>query len=311
MPSASRFTPTAVQRVTREWLEVLQRDASHPSIVTWVPLNESWGVPSLTGEPAQRQYVAALAALTRAVDPTRLVVSNDGWEHVDSDIVTVHDYHQDAEVLQARYGTESAAAAVVQEGRPWRRRICLVGRPHAGRPVMLSEFGGISSARILGWGYGSADDDHVLRQRLELLFHAVRSSASLAGFCYTQLTDTATETNGLLDAARHPKLAIAVLRAMIEGEPVEAESAAAPIRPETLGATGPTQNPAISLRDTGDSTGPGTGPDEADSRGRPPGPAHEQSAADRAPQARRGLPDIALLDAPANFALQRAEHIRR
>jgi beta-galactosidase/beta-glucuronidase len=45
MANAYVFSPMAVERLTREWVDVLRRDYSHPCIVTWVPLNESWGVP--------------------------------------------------------------------------------------------------------------------------------------------------------------------------------------------------------------------------------------------------------------------------
>jgi hypothetical protein len=39
----------------------------------------------------------------------------------------------------------------------------------------------------------------------------------LAGFCYTQLTDTMQEANGLLTEDREPKLPIEELRSMITG----------------------------------------------------------------------------------------------
>ena len=48
MPSAYRFTRTAIKRTIREWGEAMERDYSHPCIVCWVPFNESWGVPELT-----------------------------------------------------------------------------------------------------------------------------------------------------------------------------------------------------------------------------------------------------------------------
>ncbi len=57
MANAYVFSANAVERLTREWMEVLQRDYSHPCIVTWVPLNESWGVPALERDPAQQSYV--------------------------------------------------------------------------------------------------------------------------------------------------------------------------------------------------------------------------------------------------------------
>ncbi|MFD1731696.1 glycoside hydrolase family 2 protein [Deinococcus malanensis] len=43
MANAYIFTPEAQRRLTREWQDVLERDYNHPSVVTWVPVNESWG----------------------------------------------------------------------------------------------------------------------------------------------------------------------------------------------------------------------------------------------------------------------------
>lgn len=42
MPSAYRFTDDSVRRTTREWMDVIERDYSHPCIAAWVPFNESW-----------------------------------------------------------------------------------------------------------------------------------------------------------------------------------------------------------------------------------------------------------------------------
>jgi hypothetical protein len=41
----------------------------------------------------------------------------------------------------------------------------------------------------------------------------------LAGFCYTQLTDTMQEANGLLDEDRRPQLPVERLRRIITGRP--------------------------------------------------------------------------------------------
>ena len=75
MPSAYRFTQQSVQRVTREWTAAIARDASHPCVVAWVPVNESWGVPNLPDNPAERHYVRALYHLTHTLDPTRKVTT--------------------------------------------------------------------------------------------------------------------------------------------------------------------------------------------------------------------------------------------
>jgi beta-galactosidase/beta-glucuronidase len=220
-PGAYEFSPTAVERMTREWLEVLHRDRSHPSIVTWVPLNESWGVQHIAHSPAMRAYARALADLTRAIDPTRPVISNDGWEHVASDIVSVHDYEWRPEVMRERYGSAEAIDHLISGVGPAGRRILLDGAPTDGLPVMLTEFGGIrytpGGAAEDAWGYSSASTADEFRERLGGLLAAVRASEVLAGFCYTQLTDTMQEANGLLTEDREPKLPIEELRSMITG----------------------------------------------------------------------------------------------
>jgi hypothetical protein len=79
MPSAYRFTGRSIKRLMREWTEAIERDLSHPCVVIWVRFNESWGVPELSTTPAPRDAVAAFYHLTRTLDPSRLVVGNDGW----------------------------------------------------------------------------------------------------------------------------------------------------------------------------------------------------------------------------------------
>lgn len=55
------------------------------------------------------------------------------------------------------------------------------------------------------------------RDRIGSIVLAVLASPLLAGFCYTQLTDTGQETNGLCDQNRVSKLPEETVRAMITG----------------------------------------------------------------------------------------------
>jgi hypothetical protein len=207
MPSAYRFTRTSIERLTREWKDVIRRDISHPCIVAWVPFNESWGVPDLPEMPAQRHYVQALYHLTKTLDPSRPVIGNDGWESVATDIIGIHDYDDNAERIARRYGKEDFAKGLFKRERPGGRLLSLSETAHAGLPMMLTEFGGIAFSADLEktWGYTRCDTAEDLANQYCELLGAVRSVSMLAGFCYTQFADTYQEANGLLYADRTPK----------------------------------------------------------------------------------------------------------
>jgi hypothetical protein len=216
--NAYEFAPAAVHSLTEEWLALLDRDRSHPSIVTWVPLNESWGVPDIARSPEQMHFSEALYHLTKSVDPSRLVIGNDGWENTTTDIHGVHDYAPTGSSLRDRFGDEAAVTHALGRGRPGGRRMVLNGERDPRRPVMLTEFGGLSFAPASGekwFGYSAVADEDELLRRLDELVSAVLDSPVLAGFCYTQLTDTEQERNGLLTADRTPKIPPAALHAIL------------------------------------------------------------------------------------------------
>ncbi len=238
MPSAYRFTPKAVERITQEWTEVIKRDNSHPCIVVWVPFNESWGVPNLTATEAHRNYVQALYHLTKTLDPTCPVIGNDGWESTTTDIIAIHDYDNNSEQLAKRYGPDIKLSDLFDRQRPGGRVLTLDGYPHQGQPVMLSEFGGIAYATQdepdanKAWGYVRCSNISELQIRYAALLNAVNRIEMFSGFCYTQFTDTFQEANGLLYADRTPKFSLEAIRAATLGRGVEEKD----VRPETIEA---------------------------------------------------------------------------
>lgn len=216
MPSAYRFTADSVQRLTREWMRVIARDMSHPSIIAWVPFNESWGVPNLPDNPAERHYVTALYHLTKTLDPYRPVVGNDGWESVATDIVGIHDYEVDPARLGARYQAPNARTHLYERERFGGRSLVIDTLTHTNHPVVLSEFGGIalSSDEAGTWGYARSATPRELERRLVALFDVVREQNLFAGYCYTQFADTYQEANGLLHADRTPKIPLERIAAL-------------------------------------------------------------------------------------------------
>jgi beta-galactosidase/beta-glucuronidase len=208
MANAYQYSPGYVRRMTAEWQEAVMRDYNHPCIVAWVPMNESWGVPNLASDRSQTEHLLALYHLTSSLDPTRPVVSNDGWEHAITDLCNIHDY-RDAEALAKSYATAESAIAAEPANKP----IYVPGFSYRGEPILITEFGGIAfSGEEEGWGYSTVADANEFLERYEALISALLRCEPVQGFCYTQLTDVEQEVNGLLTYDRKPKAALARIR---------------------------------------------------------------------------------------------------
>jgi beta-galactosidase/beta-glucuronidase len=208
MANAYQYSPDYVRRMTAEWQEALMRDYNHPCIVAWVPMNESWGVPDLASNRSQTEHLLALYHLTRSLDQTRPVVSNDGWEHAITDLCNIHDY-RDAQAIAKSYTKPESAVAAEPANKP----IYVPGYSYRGEPILITEFGGIAfSGDEGGWGYSTVTDADEFLERYEGLVEALLRSAPVQGFCYTQLTDVEQEINGLLTYDRKPKVDLARLR---------------------------------------------------------------------------------------------------
>jgi hypothetical protein len=83
--------------------------------------------------------------------------------------------------------------------------------------VLLTEFGGLSlrpESDVSWYGYGAVRSREELLAKYKELIDAVLDCPTVVGFCYTQLTDTGQETNGLLTADRQSKLDPAAVHAV-------------------------------------------------------------------------------------------------
>ena len=182
-----------------EWMEVLNRDYSHPSIIGWCPFNESYWSHDIDGICQQVVY-----DMTKTADPYRPVIDASGGLHVVTDMFDIHDYEQDPSVL------EQSLAPMLEDPtyihNPLHNNV-LARHRYGGQPYWISEYGGtfwnpeLVSAGIPGkeaWGYGNAPrTEEEFAARYEGLTTVLLKCPRVCGLCYTQLTDVEQEQNGL------------------------------------------------------------------------------------------------------------------
>ena len=200
-----------VERFTASGMQIVARDYNHPSVIVWVPINESWGVLDIFTSRAQQEHAKSMYYLVRSIDPTRLVVDNDGWEHTDAtDLFTLHDYARTGEELAARYKIlETDVSRIPRNGRD-----ALAVRLQVQR--LAARAHGVRRHRVQGrgaeaqneWGYsGIEPTKEAMLKRLDGLVKAIVGNKVWGGYCYTQLTDVEQEINGLMTYDRKPKAA--------------------------------------------------------------------------------------------------------
>ncbi len=195
--SMNHLDPIGWKGYISEWIEIMERDINHPSIIGWCPFNETPG-----DRRQDHELISYVADLTRKMDPTRPVIDTSGWMHVEgaTDLMDWHDYDQNPETFRQRYIDVANGMAITQ------KIIC----PQPIRPRFISEYGGIkwdvNSGLGNAWGYGNApQSEEEFLERFKGLAEALLFNSYITGLCYTQLTDVEQETNGLYTYDRKAK----------------------------------------------------------------------------------------------------------
>lgn len=217
-PSFYELNGISMENAAKEWIEIVKQYYNHPSIITWVPFNESWGVPRIIEDGQAQSFTESVYYMTKALDDTRLVVSNDGWEHTKSDILTLHDYAPDGRTLQKNW--KNLEGILKNEHSFNGERYAFAkGFRYEGQPVILSEFGGIAYGKTEdGWGYGDAENNEdAFLERLSGIMDAIYGTEFICGFCYTQLTDVEQEQNGHMYMDREDKIEPEKIKKIIRG----------------------------------------------------------------------------------------------
>ncbi|MGW1587805.1 glycoside hydrolase family 2 protein [Streptomyces sp. NPDC002386] len=205
-----------------QWLEALERDHSHPSIVGWCPLNETYqhlhDRITVLDDVTRAMFLA-----TKQADPSRPVVDASGYAHrvADTDVYDSHCYEQDPAAFAKTMAGLAADRPYVNtgpDGRTW-------SLPYRGQPYFCSEFGGVwwdpeAAANAAGddseasWGYGERPRTaEQFVERFTGLTGVLLDDPDMFGYCYTQLTDVFQERNGVYRFDRSEKVDTALLRA--------------------------------------------------------------------------------------------------
>jgi beta-galactosidase/beta-glucuronidase len=248
-PQQPNRQPTATW--VTQWLEAIERDYSHPSIVGWCPLNEQ--AQTLDDQITVLDDVArAMFLATKALDQTRPVLDASGFSHRvrEADIYDAHNYEQDItkfaaamgglaegkppmdldlEVLSETIDAETWARLLpgVEFDRNARSRYETLSHilpvtpwsiPYGDQPYFCSEFGGIwwdtdPEAGDGSWGYGNRPSSvDEFYSRFEGLVSVLLDNKKMFGYCYTQLTDVYQERNGIYRFDRSPKFELDRIR---------------------------------------------------------------------------------------------------
>ncbi|MDR9855555.1 glycoside hydrolase family 2 TIM barrel-domain containing protein [Paenibacillus sp. VCA1] len=212
MAATFEFNDNAIQRFTSEWMEVVRQQYNHPSIITWVPFNESWGIMQIFKDKKQQKFTESIYHLTKSFDPNRPVITNDGWEHTVSDILTLHDYVESGDEFMKRYAAKDEIVHNDKSFNHWKYAFA-DGYHYKGQPIIVSEFGGIAFQSEAGWGYGKQESsEEAFLSRFRAIHQAIKETDYIVGYCYTQITDVQQEMNGLLTEDRKPKVPLEVIR---------------------------------------------------------------------------------------------------
>ena len=208
-----------------QWLEVLERDYSKPSIVGWCALNETW--EEMTDEIRSLDSATrALWLCAKTADKTRPVLDASGYSHrvLETDIYDCHDYEQEPDKFKDNQKGLAQDTPYMNKHYTGGHRP--MNTPYRGQPFFVSEFGGIKWEPVEdengeqtnrnesgNWGYGkSVRTLEEFYQRFDGLCKVLLDDPNMFGYCYTQLTDVYQEVNGIYFFDRSDKFDIERIR---------------------------------------------------------------------------------------------------
>lgn len=192
------FSERAREAFEQQIPVMVARDGNHPSIIIWGLYNEEWGLDgAVDDEPRAAGAVARAVALTKALDPSRPVVDNSGWSHVETDLLDWHVYALDqagwmADLADLAAGGPHGFRVPLDPSAPTRKHLMADHTAGTGRPNLNSEY---------GVGLTSVERAWSMRWQTQEL----RRHDTFSGAVYTELYDIEHEQAGILTFDREEK----------------------------------------------------------------------------------------------------------
>lgn len=180
--------------------EIIARDFNHPSIISWVVFNETWGLFTKIGEdkreflPETQEWVRSIYKWAKREDTTRLVEDNSpcNYDHVESDLNTWHFYLNGYENVR---GHIQEAVDKTYPGSGWNY---IGSNVQTDAPLMNSECGAV-------WGIDGSAGDSDLAWHYRYLINEFRRHDKMCGFIFTEFHDVINEFNGYYRMDRQEK----------------------------------------------------------------------------------------------------------
>ncbi len=168
---------------------MIERDFNHPSVFSWVPFNETWGLFTKQGDkraylPETQQWVESVCQLAKQLDPTRLVEDNSpcNHDHVVTDINSWHAY-------LPGYEWRKHLGQVTADTFPGSKWNFVPGRTQGNEPLLNSECGNV-------WGYQGSTGDVDWSWDYHVMMNEFRRHPQVCGWLYTEHHDVINEWNG-------------------------------------------------------------------------------------------------------------------
>lgn len=216
IPSAQEFSTHYTKQYIKEVDQILIDNYNHPSIFCLVLFNESWGITPISDKTIQ-EFIQSCYLKYKQEYPRLFICSNDGWEHLKSDICSIHNYESSGEEFLKFASQEYSLLFSKQNALANKANYVIYSsnNKYQNEPIFLSEFGGFGlnvNKDKNSWSYEDTNNKEEYYQKIQNMYLALKDIDYIRGICFTQFSDVYPEMNGLFTIDRVSKLPLSTIK---------------------------------------------------------------------------------------------------